>query len=95
MMCCGLIVHSRIENLIFSTKDPKSGAVVSRAHLLDSDFVNPKLIITRTASRRSFKSLEGFFQTEEVIDQIASIWAHGQRFLHPSYVIVDTRPLNF
>ena len=40
MMCCGLIVHSRIKNLIFSAKDPKSGAVVSRAHLLDSDFVN-------------------------------------------------------
>ena len=31
MMCCGLIVHSRIENLIFSTKDPKSGAVVSKS----------------------------------------------------------------
>lgn len=43
MMCCGLLIHSRIENLIFSAKDPKSGGVVSKASLLDSDYVNHKI----------------------------------------------------
>ena len=95
MMCCGLIVHSRIENLIFSTKDPKSGAVVSRAHLLDSDFVNHKVNYYQGPLQEEASKLLKDFSKQEVIDQIASIWEHGQRFLHTSYIIVDTRPLNF
>ena len=43
IMCCGALIHARIENLIFSTLDPKSGAVVSNGSLLDSDFVNHKV----------------------------------------------------
>ena len=43
IMCCGLLIHSRIENLIFSAKDPKSGAGESKLRLLDSDFVNHKV----------------------------------------------------
>jgi len=43
IMCCGLLIHSRIENLIFSAKDPKSGAVESKLRLLDSDFINHKV----------------------------------------------------
>ena len=34
MMCCGALIHARIENLVFSATDSKSGAVVSRANLL-------------------------------------------------------------
>ena len=40
MMCCGLLIHSRIENLIFAAPDPKSGAVISNGKLLNSDFIN-------------------------------------------------------
>ena len=43
LMCCGAMIHARIENLIFSTKDPKSGAVVSNARALDYSFVNHKV----------------------------------------------------
>ena len=42
-MCCGLLVHSRIENLVFAASDPKSGAVISNAKLLDADFMNHKV----------------------------------------------------
>tara|TARA_B100000575_G_scaffold112319_1_gene89382 strand:+ start:105 stop:557 length:453 start_codon:yes stop_codon:yes gene_type:complete len=40
MMCCGLLIHSRVKNLIFSAPDPKSGAVISNGKLLNSDFIN-------------------------------------------------------
>ena len=43
LMCCGAMIHARIENLIFSTKDPKSGAVVSNARALDYSFINHKV----------------------------------------------------
>ena len=43
LMCCGAMIHARIENLIFSTKDPKSGAVVSNAMALDYNFINHKV----------------------------------------------------
>ena len=42
-MCCGLLIHSRIENLIFAALDPKSGAVMSNASLLDASFINHKV----------------------------------------------------
>ena len=43
LRCCGAMIHARIENLIFSTKDPKSGAVVSNARALDYNFINHKV----------------------------------------------------
>ena len=40
LMCCGAIVHARIDNLIFSAADPKSGVVISNLNLLESEFLN-------------------------------------------------------
>ena len=40
MMCCGALVHARIDNLIFSAADPKSGAVISNLNLLEAEFLN-------------------------------------------------------
>lgn len=40
IMCCGAMIHARVANLIFSALDPKSGAVVSHANLLKSEFPN-------------------------------------------------------
>ena len=40
MMCCGALVHARIDNLIFSAADPKSGAVISSLNLLEAEFLN-------------------------------------------------------
>ena len=42
-MCCGALIHARVENLIFSAADLKSGAVASNGKLLDSDFINHKV----------------------------------------------------
>ena len=43
IMCCGLLIHSRIENLIFSATDPKSGFVISNSNFLGSEFLNHKV----------------------------------------------------
>ena len=40
MMCCGALVHARIDNLIFSATDPKSGAVISLSLIHKAEFVN-------------------------------------------------------
>ena len=43
MMCCGALVQARVSELVFSTKDPKSGVVVSNGQLLESSFLNHKV----------------------------------------------------
>ena len=44
LMCSGALVHARIDEIIFSAHDPKSGVIVSNAgHLLESDFINHKI----------------------------------------------------
>lgn len=42
-MCAGALVHSRIERLVFGAHEPKAGAVVSRAQLLDADYCNHRV----------------------------------------------------
>ena len=43
MMCCGALVQARLSELVYSTKDPKSGVVVSNGKLLESSFLNHKV----------------------------------------------------
>ena len=40
LMCCGALIHARFDTVIFSTKDQKSGAVISNGNLLEADFTN-------------------------------------------------------
>lgn len=42
-MCVGALVHSRIARLVFGTTEPKAGAVVSKAHLLDAEYFNHRI----------------------------------------------------
>lgn len=42
-MCTGLLVHSRIERLVYGTTEPKSGVIESAARLLESPFFNHKI----------------------------------------------------
>jgi tRNA(adenine34) deaminase len=44
-MCTGLLVHSRIERLVYGTTEPKSGVIESAMCLLDSPFYNHKIDI--------------------------------------------------
>ena len=40
LMCCGALIHARFDKVIFSTKDEKSGAVISNGNLLEASFIN-------------------------------------------------------
>ena len=67
MMCCGAIVHARIENLIFSVSDPKSGAVISNGMLLNSDFINHKVNFNHGPLRdESSELLKNFFKEKRL-----------------------------
>ena len=62
LMCCGAMIHARIENLIFSTTDPKSGAVVSKSRALDFNFTNHRINYSQGfLSEESSDLLKKFF----------------------------------
>ena len=42
-MCSGLLVHSRISRLVFGASEPRSGAVISRAQMLDQPWLNHRV----------------------------------------------------
>ena len=39
-MCCGAMVHARVERVVFATREPKAGAVVSTASALENPSLN-------------------------------------------------------
>jgi len=43
-MCSGLLVHSRIQRLVYGATEPKAGVVESAACLLESPFFNHKIM---------------------------------------------------
>ena len=43
-MCAGALVHARIARLVFGTTEPKAGAIVSKARILESDYLNHKMV---------------------------------------------------
>lgn len=42
-MCCGALVHARIQRLVFAAREPKAGAVVSTVHALDNPSLNHRV----------------------------------------------------
>ncbi|SDU21881.1 tRNA adenosine(34) deaminase TadA [Halopseudomonas salegens] len=42
-MCTGLLVHSRIQRLVFGASEPRSGAVVSRSQILQQPWLNHRI----------------------------------------------------
>jgi tRNA(Arg) A34 adenosine deaminase TadA len=44
-MCAGLIVHSRIQRVVYGTTEPKAGVVVSRGEFFAQDFLNHRVLV--------------------------------------------------
>ena len=44
-MCAGLIVHSRIQRVVFGTTEAKAGVVVSRGEFFAQDFLNHRVLV--------------------------------------------------
>lgn len=42
-MCCGALIHARVTTLIFGTREPRSGAVISAAQTLDNPLLNHRV----------------------------------------------------
>lgn len=62
-MCCGALVHARIETLIFAAREPRAGAVVSTAALLDNPAFNHRVKWTEgLCETESADMLRHFFQ---------------------------------
>jgi len=63
-MCGGAIVLSRIQNLVYGTTDPKAGAVVSTARVLDNPKLNHQVAVTGGILKEECAALlSGFFRT--------------------------------
>ena len=42
-MCAGALIHARVERLVFATREPRAGAVVSTLAMLDRDAANHRV----------------------------------------------------
>jgi tRNA(adenine34) deaminase len=43
-MCVGALVHSRVQRRVYGAPEPKAGAVMSQARLLDSAYLNHQIV---------------------------------------------------
>lgn len=63
MMCAGALIHARIDRLCFAAREPKAGAIVSKAEMLSQTFVNHRVSIAEgLLSEQSSILLSRFFQ---------------------------------
>lgn len=44
-MCAGLIVHSRIQRVVYGASEPKAGVAVSRGQFFAQDFLNHRVLV--------------------------------------------------
>ena len=42
-MCAGALVHARVARVVYGAREPKAGAVVSQATLLDAPYLNHRV----------------------------------------------------
>lgn len=63
-MCLGAIIHARVERLVFGAPEPRAGAVVSQAALIDAVHFNHQLSFTRGVLADECSTLlQNFFRT--------------------------------
>lgn len=44
-MCAGLIVHSRLQRVVFGASEPRAGMAVSRGQFFDQAFLNHRVLV--------------------------------------------------
>lgn len=63
-MCAGAIIHARIKRLIFGAQESKAGAVISKSNLLDSEYINHRVIYSSGCmSEESSQLMKQFFRS--------------------------------
>ncbi len=62
LMCCGALVHARVDRLVYGATEPKSGAVESSFSVLESTRLNHRLqVIGGVLAEASTAVLQEFF----------------------------------
>lgn len=44
-MCAGLIVHSRVQRVVYGAKEPKAGVAISRGQFFSQEFLNHRVLV--------------------------------------------------
>ena len=62
-MCVGLIIHARIQRVVFAALEPRAGAVVSQQQLLTERYYNHRVLVDHgVMAEESAALLTGFFR---------------------------------
>ena len=66
-MCAGALVHARIELLVFGALEPRSGAIVSTARVLENSSLNHRPgVLPGVLADESAELLQRFFKAKRV-----------------------------
>ena len=62
-MCCGALIHARIERLVFATPEPKAGAGISTSNVLENPQLNHRISVQHGLEKqRASALLSDFFK---------------------------------
>lgn len=63
MMCVGALVHARVKEVVFGAPEPKTGALISAARLLDTPGLNHRFVVTGGVLQEECRALmQRFFR---------------------------------
>lgn len=62
-MCAGLLVHSRVERLVYATTEPRAGAACSQARFFEQPYLNHRVQVQGgLLAEQSAELLRSFFR---------------------------------
>jgi len=62
-MCAGLIVHSRIQRVVYGATEPKAGVAISRGQFFSQDFLNHRVLVEGDVmAEQCSETLSDFFR---------------------------------
>ena len=68
-MCAGALIHARIGTLVFGAREPRAGAVVSAASVLDNAALNHRIaVIEGVLAAEAGELIKRFFRTRRDVD---------------------------
>jgi tRNA(adenine34) deaminase len=73
-MCAGALVHARIGTLVFGTREPRAGAIVSTANVLDNAGLNHRIgVVEGVLSAECAELLTRFFRARRDVGPPACV----------------------
>ncbi|UCG77950.1 MAG: nucleoside deaminase [Nitrospirota bacterium] len=67
IMCCGAILNSRIERLVFGCRDEKGGGAESLYHLLNDERLNHRVdVVGGVLEEKCMELIQSFFRSKRV-----------------------------